>query len=248
MPGRRAGHWESGRLIGNAIEAAPIAFVVLDASGRYVAANRAACDFTGYSRAELLRFSTTDLSADPERTLAAFDAASRDGLGSGTRRMRRKDGTVVPVEYRLAKATLGGENLVVSAWWPDGQVEVEEPSTPESPSISREQERVLGLAFQNAPIAVIVADGASNYLAVNDRACEIAGYSPEELYELGAWGIVESPRTLEGQDTTMLPGIRSGEAEIRCGDGTSKRVGFRVATTTLGPQKVRIAVWWELDG
>ena len=248
VPSRPTGHWESGRLIGNAIEAAPIAFVVLDSSGRYRAANRAACRFSGYSRGELLRLTTVDLSADPVATRAAFESAFASGSGFGVRKLRRKDGSVVPVEYRLARGGLGGEQLLVSAWWPrDPDADPgEEGAEPESASISREQERVLGVAFQNAPIAVIVADGASNYLAVNDRACEIAGYSREELYERGAWGIVESPRALRGQDLTELPGIRSGEAEIRCGDGTLKRVGFRVATSALGPQKVRIAVWWEL--
>jgi PAS domain S-box-containing protein len=249
VPSRQTGQWESGRLIGNAIEAAPIAFVVLDSSGRYRAANRAACRFSGYLRSELLGLSTADLSGDPVVTRAAFEAAFATGSGFGVRKLRRKDGRVVPVEYRLGRGSLGGEQLLVSAWWPQEQDADpgEDGAEPESASISREQERVLGVAFQNAPIAVIVADGSSNYLAVNDRACEIARYSREELYDLGAWGIVESPRTLEGQDLTALPGIRGGEAEIRRGDGTLARVGFRVATTTLGPQSVRIAVWWELD-
>lgn len=43
----------------------------------------------------------------------------------------------------------------------------------------------------------------------------------------------------------MLPGIRSGEAELRCRDGTTKTVAFRAATTTLAKQRVRIGVWWE---
>ena len=109
MPGRPTGQWESGRLIGNAVEAAPIAFVVLDASGRYLAANRAACRLSGYSRSELLRLSTVDLSGDQARTEVAFDAAFGSGSGSGVRQLRRKDGTVVPVEYRLARASLAGE-------------------------------------------------------------------------------------------------------------------------------------------
>jgi PAS domain S-box-containing protein len=246
---RPTGQWESGRLIGNAIEAAPIAFVLLDSSGRYRAANRAACRFSGYSRAELLKLATTDLSGDPAITRAAFEAAFETGSGFGVRKLRRKDGRVLPVEYRLARGGLGGEQLLVSAWWPqEPDVDfADDGGEPESASISREQERVLGVAFQAAPIAVIVADGAANYLALNERVCELTGYSREELYALGAWGIVESPRTLEGRDLTTLPGIRSGEAEVRRRDGTLVRVGFRVATSTLGPQKVRIAVWWELD-
>lgn len=246
---RRESDWESERLIGGAIEAAPIAFSVLSEDGRYLAANRAASRFSGYPRAELLELHSTDLSADPDRTEQAIADAFRTGSGSGVRRLLCADGSILPVQYRLAPAELGPDRLMVAAWWPadeEAEVELAEDSFDDPAAAdSGAHERVLGLAFQRAPIAVTVSDGAANYLALNDRACEITGYSRPELFELGAFGIVISPGPPEGGDLTRLPGIRSGVAELRCGDGTTKRVGFRAATTVLAKQKVRIAVWWE---
>ena len=244
---RRESDWESERLIGGAIEAAPIAFSVLSDDGRYVAANRAASSFSGYPRDELLRLASTDLSADPERSRAAMESAFRTGSASGVRRLLRADGSILQVEYRLASAELGEDRLLVAAWWPvDADVEpADEPAANGRSSDSRAHARVLGLAFQRAPIAVTVSDGAGNYLALNDRACGITGYSRAEMFELGAFGVVKSPGPPSGGDLTRIPGIRSGEAELLCRDGTMKTVSFRAATTVLAKQKVRIGVWWE---
>lgn len=155
----------------------------------------------------------------------------------------------MPVEYRLALAELAGDRLLVAAWWPVEAVDEPEDAPAEDlpTSVSRAQERVLVLAFQRAPIAVTVSDGAASYLALNDKACEITGHSRAELFELGAFGVVVAPGPPESGDLTELPGIRSGEAELRCRDGTTKTVGFRAATTVLGKQKVRIGVWRETD-
>jgi PAS domain S-box-containing protein len=245
---RRESNWESERLIGGAIEAAPIAFSVMAEDGRYLAANRAASRFSGYTRAELLRSRSTDLSADPERTTAAIADAFRTGSGAGVRKLRRADGSILRVQYRLAPADLGLDRLMVAAWWPEEDEETAADEAPADDAVSADSgthERVLGLAFQRAPIAVTVSDGAANYLALNDRACEITGYSRSELFELGAFGVVITPGPPPGDDLTLLPGIRSGEAQLRLRDGSTKTVAFRAATTILAQQKVRIAVWWE---
>lgn len=249
MARRRESDWESERLIGGAIEAAPIAFSVLSEDGRYLAANRAASRFSGHPRAELLKLRSTDLSADPARTSEAIRSAFLTGSGSGVRRLLRADGSIFLVHYRLASAQLGPDRLMVAAWWPaepDDETESgdEPPASGVTPD-SRAHERVLGLAFQRAPIAVTVSDRAGAYLALNDRACEITGYSRAELFDLGAFGVVTSPGPPAGGDLTLLPGIRSGEAELRCSDGSTKKVSFRAATTVLARQKVRIGVWWE---
>jgi PAS domain S-box-containing protein len=247
MVTRRDSGWESERLIGGAIEAAPIAFTVLLENGRYVAANRAASRLTGYTRSELLELSTSDLSDDPERSGRAVASALETGSGSGVRRVRRKDGTVFSAEYRLAPASMGRERLIVAAWWPeDPAIEAggDDVFDSDPASLLRAQERVLGVAFQQAPIAVTVSDGEGNYLALNDRACEITGYTRSELFDLGAFGIVITPGR-PGGSLVDLPGIRAGTAELRLRDGTTKFVAFRAATTDLGSEQVRIGVWWE---
>jgi PAS domain S-box-containing protein len=240
--------WTSERLIGGAIEAAPIAFAVLAEDGRYVAVNRAASFLSGYGRDELLSLRTSDLSADPRRTRAAVESVFRAGSGSGERQLRRRDGSVVRVDYRLAAAELAGERLLVATWWP-----VEESDTGESGphedlgALARTQERLMGVAFQRAPIAVTVTDRVGGFLAVNDKACELSGYDRDGLFECDAWEIVVAPRELAGRDLTAIGGIRAGEATIRRKGGGTQTVGFRVATSTLASEPVRIAVWWEMS-
>jgi PAS domain S-box-containing protein len=244
----QAGEWASERLIGGAIEAAPIAFVVLSVDGRYVAANRAASRFSGYSRSELMSLRSGDLSADPKRTQATIEAVLRTGGGAGERDILRKDGSVLRVQFRLGPAQLGEERVLVAAWWPTNKLDpadadelVEEDSKP----LARTQERLTGLVFQKAPIAITITDRAGLYLAVNDKATEITGYSREELLALDAWAIAVPSRRPPGEDLTAL-GARDGQASICCKDGTVKQVEFRVATTTLGHEQVRISLWWEI--
>ncbi len=247
MVSRRDSGWESERLIGGAIEAAPIAFTVLLESGSYVAANGTAARLSGYSRTELLRLSTGELSADPARTERVVAEAFKTGAGAGVREVRRKDGSVFTAEYRLAPAELGRDRLIVAAWWPTDpafEATVEAPDEIGAASLLRAQERVLGVAFQRAPIAVSVTDGDGGYLALNDRASELTGYARTELFELGAFGIVLSPDRPAGS-LLDRPGIRSGTAELRMRDGSTATVAFRTATTVLGSQQVRISVWWE---
>jgi len=138
---RRGSDWESERLIGGAIEAAPIAFSVLSDEGRYVSANHAASSFSGYSRAELLRMASTELSADPDRTRAAIESAFRTGSGSGVRRLLRADGSILEVQYRLAPAELAGDRLMVAAWWPAAPIDEHEDEAPRS-GVRSEERRV----------------------------------------------------------------------------------------------------------
>ena len=79
---------------------APDAILVVDSEGRYIDANQAACDLTGYTRAALLRKRVGDLTVPAERALSAqrFELLRREGRTRRDRLLQRKDGTQVPVE------------------------------------------------------------------------------------------------------------------------------------------------------
>ena len=64
-------------LLGEALEHAPVGAIVLDETGRFLAANRVACRMTGYSRGELLDCQVRDLSADPTGVPARLGGARR---------------------------------------------------------------------------------------------------------------------------------------------------------------------------
>ena len=108
-------------LLGEALEHAPVGAIVLDEKGGYLAANRTACRLTGYAREELLQASASDLAADPDEVPGRLDEIASSRLEHGTTRLRRKDGALVDVEYRVGATRSGGlPFFVVLFWEPDG--------------------------------------------------------------------------------------------------------------------------------
>jgi PAS domain S-box-containing protein len=79
------------------------AVLVTDADGRYVEANLAATTMLGYTRAELLSMSITDVTAHPrEWSASEFTRLFEDGYWRGMVDLRRKDGSLVRVEARAS--------------------------------------------------------------------------------------------------------------------------------------------------
>jgi PAS domain S-box-containing protein len=105
-------------LLGEALEHAPVGALVLDETGRYLAANRMACALTGYTREELLEKRPSDLAVDPAKVPAALDAMASGRLKNGTSRLRRCDGSLVEVEYRVGATRSGGLPYFVVVFWP----------------------------------------------------------------------------------------------------------------------------------
>jgi PAS domain S-box-containing protein len=104
-------------LLGEALEHAPVGALVLDETGRHLAANRAACRLTGYSREELLGKSPLELAADPAIVPGRLQEMAAGRLEHGTARMRRKDGTIVEHEYRVGATRSGGLPHFVFVFW-----------------------------------------------------------------------------------------------------------------------------------
>jgi PAS domain S-box-containing protein len=104
-------------LLGEALEHAPVGALVLDETGRYLAANRMACRLTGYARGELLGLSPTDLAAEPAVVTEKLQQMASGALEHGETCVRCKDGAVVPVEYRVGATRSGGLPYFVLVFW-----------------------------------------------------------------------------------------------------------------------------------
>ncbi|HEX2292946.1 MAG TPA: PAS domain S-box protein [Gaiellaceae bacterium] len=104
-------------LLGEAIEHAPVGVIVLDEDGRYLAANRFACELTGYTREELLRGGATALAFEPGRVPEVMAHMAKGTLRVGTSELRRKDGTAAACEYRLGATRSGGLPYFVLVFW-----------------------------------------------------------------------------------------------------------------------------------
>jgi PAS domain S-box-containing protein len=104
-------------LLGEAIEHAPVGALVLDETGRYLAANRTACKLTGYERRELLSLSPADLAVEPSSVPAQLHDMATGELECGSTCMRCKSGEVVTVDFRVGATRSGGLPYFVLVFW-----------------------------------------------------------------------------------------------------------------------------------
>ena len=104
-------------LLGEALEHAPIAAIVLDETGRYLAANRTACRLTGYTREQLLGRGPGGLAVEPEQVPAKLEQMANGDLENGITRLRCRDGSCIPVEYRVGATRSGGLPYFVLVFW-----------------------------------------------------------------------------------------------------------------------------------
>src|SRR4051794_28559995 len=96
-------------LLGEALEHLRVAVIVAQDGERPIAVNQAACALTGYSRDELLGLPAAELSGrsprEHERKLLDF---TRHGRAPGHGPLRRKDGSIVEVQYRWTATRVAG--------------------------------------------------------------------------------------------------------------------------------------------
>jgi PAS domain S-box-containing protein len=100
-------------LLGEAIENGPVAVLVADEHGRYVAVNLAACNLLGYTREELLAKHATDV-ARYEEAPAEWAEMELQGSHTGVSTVTRKDGSTVEFAYVAGATVVAGMPVFVS--------------------------------------------------------------------------------------------------------------------------------------
>jgi PAS domain S-box-containing protein len=92
-----------------------LAVFVGNLQGQYLHVSDYACELLRYDREELLRFKPGQLSERSEAEHAAkVERFRREGKAKGRAPVRRKDGTVIELEYRAFRTSVGGEEGFVS--------------------------------------------------------------------------------------------------------------------------------------
>ena len=109
-------------LLGEALEHAPFGAIVLDEDGRYLAANRVACELSGYTREELLEGGAHALAVDQTQVSPWMAKMASGEVTSGVAVMKRKDGTELTCEYRVGATRSGGLPFFFVVFWePDAE-------------------------------------------------------------------------------------------------------------------------------
>jgi PAS domain S-box-containing protein len=95
------------------------------------------------------------------------------------------------------------------------------------------QTLLIGDAMEGAPAAVFVADDSRRFLAVNKFACDLLGYTRDELLALRADELVPTADVAAQFDELVATGTLSGSADVRRKDGSIVRLHYRTGETTV---------------
>jgi PAS domain S-box-containing protein len=93
---------------------------------------------------------------------------------------------------------------------------------------------LVGEAVANAGYIVLVADENMRYLAASDAACELLGYSREELLGLTVLDLVVETNASELYDEFIRDHGQRGKITLRCRDGRSLEAHYDARQTEVG--------------
>ncbi len=145
--------------------------------GQIIEANQAAVTAYGYDRATLLTLRIHDLRAPVTLSAVAsqMTQADVDGVLFETLH-RRQDGSIFPVEVSAIGADIGGERLLLS-------IARDITDRKQTEAALRESEERFRATFEQAAVGIALTSGEGHYLRMNQRLCEITGYTREELLQ-----------------------------------------------------------------
>ncbi|HEX8152108.1 MAG TPA: PAS domain S-box protein [Thermoanaerobaculia bacterium] len=214
---------ESEECFRTTFERAAVGMVHAALTGAYVRVNRRFCDIVGYTAEELMAMTFIDLTHPDD---LRDDLNRRAALIVGTiesarseKRYIRKDGTVIWVAVTVALGcdSQSGDRYFIGV--------VEDISAQrQAEDALRASEQKYRLLLENASDAILIAGADHRFVQVNAKACEISGFTREELLTkriedlvVGA-AIEDAVPALEGGRTLLL------ELRLLRADGSSVQV------------------------
>ena len=198
-----------------------VALLVDPSTGRIVDANHAAARFYGWSRGELAGMPVSEINTASPGEIARMMVATRElGASQFLFRHRTAAGEIRELEVHSGPIDVGGEMLLFSIIH-DLTARVEAERALE---LSEDRYRTL---MTEAADAFVLMEVGGRFVEVNPKACELSGYSRDELLARSITDLVAA------DDLAEVPlrddELRAGrtviqERTIRSRDGTRTRV------------------------
>src|ERR671935_669502 len=110
------------------------------------------------------------------------------------------------------------------------------------------QSILLGDAVENAPVAILVADDEMRFAAANQYACELLGYTREELLEKRVTDIARHPGAPDAFRQMVENGELSGSTTVVRKDGTELRMRHRSSETRIAGLVYYVSISWPEEG
>lgn len=223
-------------------ENASDAVLVTDHEGRYISANKSACDLTGYSRDELLQMRVGDLVAESERGYAQerFELLKETGRTLKYRVLKRKDGSCVTVE---AHATAVGDGMFQTALRDVSQRAATEDAL-------RQSVEAYSTLADLCNAAVVSAGTDGRVISWNPAAEALFGYTDAEAVGMPITNLAplrlreahESGFRRHVENATEQPFARTIQVDCLRKDGTEVPVEVSVAVGWRAKDQVVTAV------
>jgi PAS domain S-box-containing protein len=105
------------------------------------------------------------------------------------------------------------------------------------------QASLIGEALDDGPALVFVADQDMRYVAVNSYACEVLGYTREELLGLRVSDIAVAPEASDVYAHMLRRASDAGVTSIRRKDGELLELRYSAKET-----KAAAMTWWVSIG
>jgi two-component system cell cycle sensor histidine kinase/response regulator CckA len=197
--------------------------------GRFVFCNGRFAEITGYSVEELQSLS-------PEQIIEMINVEDRGFIDERRRdqaggkpvpanyeyRGIKKDGTEIWVEVFSSPIEYGGKPAIQAAFMDI----TERKKAVEDVQKALDWQKAI---FEGSKEAIMISDKNSKIIAANERACQLTGYSREELLNMGAWDLNRTvdPSELDSLCSQILNGEEVlGETQIYTKDGRKIDVEF----------------------
>jgi PAS domain S-box-containing protein len=110
------------------------------------------------------------------------------------------------------------------------------------------QASLVGEAIDHGPALVLVADEEMSYLAVNQYACDVLGYTREELLGLKVTDVAPGPDTPRAFASFVGARGAAGSIRLRRKNGSELTFEYRAAQTTIAGMLLFVSVGFVADG
>lgn len=180
---------------------APMPTAILDLQGRFLYVNPALCHLTGYDHDSLFGLSVREF-VHPEDTSAEIDAlfTGETSRAEAEKRSLRADGSVfwVSVITALIKDDDGRARFIMAQF--------------QETTVRRETELLWARTFANAPIGMALLDLSGCWKDVNERLCDMVGYSRDELLTMHFTDLTYPDEDADGN--RLLADLLEGRKEV----------------------------------
>lgn len=201
-------------MLTNAIYHAQSGFDIVDHTGKFIYVNKAHSKMFGYnSPEEILGTSPKELSVDPKFPEQLVKNLQQHGEYICELKARRKDGS----QFDLLMHSRMDYDENGNEIYPSSSIDITESLRQKQELVESKQK--FESIFKNSSIAKVLTDNEGNFKDINNKTCELLGYSFKELSSSALTEIIyvnnaKSEKYLQLINKNIK--AKSGEVEIIC--------------------------------